>query len=254
MNKSRYVVALLASIAGLAFSGPSSSASANGIEPQVEQIALAQGADATAEFSSQRGGRRGAGNVGGGRRGGGNVGRVGNVSRVGRVGSVNRTGRVGRIDGRVGRVGRFEGRIGRFEGRVGWRVGRYGWRVGRVGWNVGRVGYVPVPGPGIAPGPGIIGPGAGPTCPVCPVQACLLAIYAEPNLTGNTVETRDNQPRLDSSGWQNQISSVIIKGGTWDFYPDLEFRGGPPLRLSAGSYPVLEPQWTKRIGSFMCVK
>jgi hypothetical protein len=255
MNKSRYVVALLASIAGLAFSGTSHSTLANGIEPRVEQGALAQGADASAEFSSQRG-RRGGGNVGGGRRGGGAIGGGGRRGggNVGRVGNINRTGRVGRIDGRIGRVGRFEGRVGRFEGRVGWRFGRVGWRVGRYGWNVGRVGYVPVPGPGIAPGPGIVGPGAGPTCPVCPVQACLLAIYAEPNLTGNTVETRDNQPRLDSSGWQNQISSVIIKGGTWDFYPDLEFKGGPPLRLSAGSYPVLEPQWTKRIGSFMCVK
>jgi hypothetical protein len=47
---------------------------------------------------------------------------------------------------------------------------------------------------------------------------------------------------------------VIIKGGTWDFFPDLEYRGAPPLRLVPGSYPLLEPQWNKRIGSFMCVR
>ena len=45
----------------------------------------------------------------------------------------------------------------------------------------------------------------------------------------------------------------MVKSGTWDFFPELEFRG-QPLRLSAGSFPMLEPQWTKRIGSFMCVR
>ena len=98
-----------------------------------------------------------------------------------------------------------------------------------------------------------MGPAA--TCPVCPVQACLVSVFAEPNLTGMTTETRDNQPRLDLNGWQNQISSIMVKSGTWEFYPDLEYRGAPPvLRLVPGSYPVLEPLWTKRIGSFMCVR
>ena len=69
-----------------------------------------------------------------------------------------------------------------------------------------------------------------------------------------TVETRDNQPRLDQSGWQNQIASIMVKSGTWDFFPDLEYHGGPPLRLAPGSYAILEPNWTKRIGSFMCVR
>ena len=83
--------------------------------------------------------------------------------------------------------------------------------------------------------------------------ACTVAIYTEPNLTGSSVETNDNQPRLDQSGWQNQVSSLIVKSGTWDFYPEVEYKG-EPMRLSPGSYGVLEPQWTKRIGSFMCVR
>ena len=66
-----------------------------------------------------------------------------------------------------------------------------------------------------------------PTCPVCPVQACLVAVYADPNLTGLSVETAENQPRLDQSQWQNQISSIMVKSGTWDFYPELEFAGSP---------------------------
>jgi len=133
-------------------------------------------------------------------------------------------------------------------GRYG-RYGRYGIRYGRVGY-VGRVGVVPVPVP-VAPGPGVMRPA--PTCPVCPVQACLVTVYSDQNLQGQSFETRDNQPRLDLNQWQNQTASIIVKGGTWDFFPDLEFRG-QALRLSPGSYGILEPQWTKRIGSFLCVR
>jgi hypothetical protein len=232
MSRSRFIVALLTSFAGLAFS------SGTAISAQENDVALAQATAAqSTDFSAQ--GRRGFG-------GNPRVGRVGNVGRVGRVGNVGRVGRVGH-QGRIGRVGR----VGH-QGRIG-RVGRIGYRYGRIG-RVGRIGYVPVPVP-LPVGPGPAGPRlVAPTCPVCPVQACLIAIYAEPNLTGMTVETPENQPRLDQSGWQNQISSVIVKGGTWEFYPDIEYRAGPPLRLVPGSYPVLEPQWTKRIGSFMCVR
>jgi hypothetical protein len=229
MKKSHFGIAALLSIAGLALSVVPTSTSANSA---AAQIAPVQGTDAASdELSAQ--GRRGGGFGGGFRGGGGNIGRIqgGNIGR--------QQGRIGRIDGRIGRQ---QGRIGRQEGRIG-----------RID---GRIGVVPVPVP-VGPGPG---PGLGvvtPPCLVCPVQACLIAVYSDPNLTGATFETRDNQPRLDqvAPGWQNQISSVMVKGGTWEFYPDLEYRGGPPvLRLYPGSYVVLEPQWTKRIGSFMCVR
>jgi hypothetical protein len=248
MNGSRSLLALVSSIAGLAFCGSAISMPASDVAPPAAQVALAHGADSL-EFSAQ--GRRGGGNVG--RTGGGNAGRVGrqgggNVGRVGRqggnVGRVGMQGRVGRIDGRVGRVGRIDGRVG--------RVGRVGYRYGRVG----RIGFIPVPVP-LPSGPGIMLPIAPAVpavpCPVCPVQACLVAVFADPNLTGQALETRDNQPRLDLNGWQNQISSIQVRSGTWDFYPELEFRG-QALRLAPGSYGILEPQWTKRIGSFMCVK
>jgi Beta/Gamma crystallin len=242
MNRSHFAFALLASIAGLTFSAASASPLVNETAPPT-QVAPVQSADAALELSAQR-------RVVPGRQGGARVGRVGNVGRVGRVGG--NVGRVGRVGGNVGRVGRI-GRVGRVEGRIG-RVGRVGYRYGRVG----RIGYIPVPVP-IGPGPGVpMGPGprvVGPTCAVCPVQACQIAVYSEPNLTGQAFETADNQPRLDQNRWQNQITSVIVKGGTWDFFPDLEYRGGPPvLRLAPGSYPALEPQWVKRIGSFMCVR
>ena len=85
------------------------------------------------------------------------------------------------------------------------------------------------------------------------MSVCTVAFYSDPNLTGKAEETGDNQPRLDLNGWQNQISSLLIKSGTWDFYSELEYKG-QVIRLAPGSYPVLEAQWTKRIGSFMCVR
>jgi hypothetical protein len=226
---------VVTSIAGLACCGILTSAPAHDLATPLAQAALAASAQAGTDLSAQR--RVNVGRVG---RAGGNVGRVGRVGNVGRVGRVGRIGQVGRV-GRVGRIG-YEGRIG--------RVGRVGYRYGRVG----RVGYIPVPVPvPIGPGPGAPPRVMGPTCAVCPVQACLVAVYSDPNLTGQAFETADNQPRLDLNRWQNQTASVIVKSGTWDFYPELEFRG-QPLRLAAGSYPILEPQWTKRIGSFMCVR
>jgi hypothetical protein len=259
---------MLTSIAGLALSGATTSAHANDVAPAVAAVALVHSADAAGlDLSAQRrgggGGARPAVRMvrpsGGGVGRVGNVGRVGRVGNVGRIGNVSRVGRVSRIDG-ISRVGRIEriGRINRIEriGRIN-RIERIG-RVGRIGYRYGRIGYVPVPVP-LEPGPGGgVAPqgvqGAAPPCPVCPVQACIVSVFSEPNLTGTSTETADNQPRLDLNGWQNQISSIMVKSGTWDFYPDLEFRGAPPLRLAPGSYGILEPQWTKRIGSFMCVR
>jgi hypothetical protein len=82
---------------------------------------------------------------------------------------------------------------------------------------------------------------------------CTLTIFSDPNLTGKSEETSDNLPRLDVSGWQNEISSLLVKSGTWDFYSEPEYKG-QVIRLAPGSYPVLEAQWTKRISSFMCVR
>jgi hypothetical protein len=247
MNRSRYWFAFLA-VAGLTVSAAPTIA--NERAATATQAALVDNTD----LSAQGGGRRGA-NVsrvgGGGMRGSGRAA----ISRVG-GGTPRVGGRQGivRIEGRTGRIGRrgFEGRIGHWQGRIGHRIGRVGYRYGRIG----RIGYYPPP--VVVPVPSGPGPAVRPTtvapCPVCPVQACIVSIFGEQNLQGMTVETRDNQPRLDLSGWQNQISSIMVKSGTWDFFPDLEYRGGPPLRLAPGSYAILEPNWTKRIGSFMCVR
>jgi hypothetical protein len=83
--------------------------------------------------------------------------------------------------------------------------------------------------------------------------ACEIAIFSEPGFGGTNATASDEQPQLSELGWQNQIASVQVKAGTWDFFSDPEFTG-ETMRLAPGEYPDLGPQWTKRAGSFMCVQ
>jgi len=83
--------------------------------------------------------------------------------------------------------------------------------------------------------------------------ACQTTIYAEPNFAGNSAPTDDNQPNLSQTGWRDEISSIVVGAGMWDFFSDENF-GGESLRLTPGTYPTLSAEWTKRIGSFMCVQ
>jgi len=87
--------------------------------------------------------------------------------------------------------------------------------------------------------------------PPAPRGNCEVVIYAEPTFGGNGVPTGEEQPRLSQSGWQNQIASIQVRFGTWDFFTGEEFTG-ESMRLQPGPYPTLGPDWTKRIGSFMC--
>ncbi|MBO0754056.1 MAG: beta/gamma crystallin family protein, partial [Bradyrhizobiaceae bacterium] len=95
------------------------------------------------------------------------------------------------------------------------------------------------------------------TLPPAPAIAeggeCQTTIYSEPNFAGNSAPTGDSQPILSTTGWRNEIASIVVAAGTWDFFTEENF-GGESLRLTAGTYPRLAPEWTRHIGSFMCVK
>ena len=83
--------------------------------------------------------------------------------------------------------------------------------------------------------------------------SCQLTIYADPDFGGLSAPTSDNQPLLSETGWKDEIASIQVQAGTWDFYTAENF-GGETIRMNAGSYPMLAPEWNKRIGSFMCVE
>jgi hypothetical protein len=92
--------------------------------------------------------------------------------------------------------------------------------------------------------------------PPAPVQeggTCQTTIYSEPNFRGNSAPTGDSQPVLSPTGWRNEIASIVVRAGTWDFFADENY-SGESLRLGPGTYPMLAPEWTRHIGSFMCVE
>ena len=80
-----------------------------------------------------------------------------------------------------------------------------------------------------------------------------MTIFAEPNFAGAAAPTSETQAALGEAGWLNEISSVQVQSGAWEFYPDENF-GGVSMRLDPGDYPNLAPEWTKHIGSFQCVQ
>src|SRR5450759_2676958 len=100
-------------------------------------------------------------------------------------------------------------------------------------------------------GPANEPPAVASSVPAAPATGCELLIYSETNFKGLSAPSEENQSSLSEDGWQNEIASVQIKSGTWDFYSDEDY-AGEMMRLSAGSYPTLDPKWTKHIGSFMC--
>jgi hypothetical protein len=93
-----------------------------------------------------------------------------------------------------------------------------------------------------------------PPLPPAPANgSCEMTIFADSNFAGLSAPTAENQATLSQAGWLNEISSVQVQSGTWEFYADENF-GGVSMRLEPGQYPDLPPEWTKRIGSFQCVQ
>ena len=82
---------------------------------------------------------------------------------------------------------------------------------------------------------------------------CEVEIFAGPQFAGLNAQSGTDQPRLTEAGWKNEIASIQVKSGTWDFFSEDEY-SGENMRLAPGPYPDLGPQWSKRIGSFMCVQ
>ena len=86
--------------------------------------------------------------------------------------------------------------------------------------------------------------------PAAPATGCELLIYSEANFKGLSAPVDENQSSLSEDGWQNEIASVQIKSGTWDFYSDEDY-AGEMMRLSAGLLiPRPRPERSKH-GPFM---
>ncbi|WP_165391574.1 beta/gamma crystallin-related protein [Variibacter gotjawalensis] len=81
--------------------------------------------------------------------------------------------------------------------------------------------------------------------------ACELKGFSEQNLQGESFTTSDNYPQMQE--WNDQIGSIAVTAGTWEFFADDNF-GGESIRLSPGEYRQLGDAWTFQISSFMCTE
>lgn len=90
---------------------------------------------------------------------------------------------------------------------------------------------------------------AAPPAPVASDGRCQLAGYSDPEFQGSEFETSESYPALEY--WNDQIASLRVKAGTWDFFSDENY-GGDVLRLEVGDYPDLGEQWSYQISSFLC--
>ena len=84
-------------------------------------------------------------------------------------------------------------------------------------------------------------------------RGCELVIYSDANLRGTSAPTDEDQADLGPDGWKDEIASVEVKSGTWDFFTGDNYTG-EMMRLGPGSYTTLDARWARHIGSFMCSK
>jgi hypothetical protein len=82
-------------------------------------------------------------------------------------------------------------------------------------------------------------------------RGCELVIYSDANLRGTSAPTDEDQADLGPDGWKDEIASIEVKSGTWDFFTGDNYTG-EMMRLGPGSHATLDAKWTRHIGSFMC--
>jgi hypothetical protein len=85
------------------------------------------------------------------------------------------------------------------------------------------------------------------------VIGCEIAVYWHDDFQGDVLRTTHDLQRL-TGGWNDQISSIVVASGIWEFFEHDEF-GGQVLKLSPGRYPRLGDRgWNDRISSFRCIE
>jgi hypothetical protein len=82
-------------------------------------------------------------------------------------------------------------------------------------------------------------------------RACEVTVYWDDDFKGESFRTTQDQLNLEG-GWNDQISSIAIASGEWEFFEHDEF-GGQVLKLAPGRYPRLEKFWNDQISSFRCL-
>ncbi|HTZ34713.1 MAG TPA: beta/gamma crystallin-related protein [Stellaceae bacterium] len=92
---------------------------------------------------------------------------------------------------------------------------------------------------------------AAPAAPAKAQVGCDVIVYWDANFRGESWRTQRDQPYVGDH-WNDQISSIRILSGYWEFFWDINY-GGERLRLAPGDYAFVGNHWNDQISSFRCL-
>jgi hypothetical protein len=85
-----------------------------------------------------------------------------------------------------------------------------------------------------------------------PQPTCLVIVYRDAGFSGESWAITDDQPYVGDR-WNDQISSVRIVAGVWQFFWDANY-GGEQFTSRPGDYPYVGNHWNDQISSMRCVR
>jgi beta/gamma crystallin len=78
--------------------------------------------------------------------------------------------------------------------------------------------------------------------------AAEVVVYKQPNFKGDALTLRGDTTNLGDRGFLDQVSSLVVKSGQWQFCTQPDFKGDCVV-LERGEYPALEQSLNHRIES-----
>ena len=73
-----------------------------------------------------------------------------------------------------------------------------------------------------------------------------ITIYKQPNFSGEQLTLRDTRTDLSGTGFYDQVSSIVIRSGRWEFCSQPDFKGDCEV-LGPGGYATLNQRLNHRI-------
>jgi hypothetical protein len=79
-------------------------------------------------------------------------------------------------------------------------------------------------------------------------QAAEMTVFKQPNFSGDALTLRDDTTNLSGHGFQDQVSSIVVRSGRWEVCTQPNFEGDC-VSLEPGRYTALDARLNHRIES-----
>lgn len=79
-------------------------------------------------------------------------------------------------------------------------------------------------------------------------HAAEITLFKQPNFSGDKLTLREDTTSLAGAGFQDQVSSIVVHSGRWQFCTQPDFQGDCVV-LERGQYPQLAQQLNHRVES-----